>query len=196
MTLDPLSLLEAKSGIGVAAEIAKDLMLEKFCLLVVSLFCIATEIRFMSTETNPGVNLKDARVWHYRALDIAKSFLPKECPLSHHIQQSYERNYGAIPQSKKLDYSFINFSRKSPGKCGMGSTIKPRPNPKVNPRLPLNRLAVYEIPLTKRPTSANRRIKEKHSKLRAINTERKQMKPKRHRHSKSDPSLAEKLTQI
>lgn len=48
MTIEPMSLVEIKSGAGLIAEFAKDLLFEKIVLLITSYFCISTEIRFLN----------------------------------------------------------------------------------------------------------------------------------------------------
>ncbi|CAG9333469.1 unnamed protein product [Blepharisma stoltei] len=93
MAIQLLSILELKTSFGVQAEFTRDLMLDKIFLLVVSHFCMATELRFLACSENSTIKAKEARIWHKKAMDYAKSYLPVECPLYDHVKSSYHRNY-------------------------------------------------------------------------------------------------------
>ena len=71
-------------------------MLEKIVLISASYFCIATEMRYIlqkQPNKSSTIGKKDSEMFHAKALHISSLFLPKECPLVQHIQQSYVRNY-------------------------------------------------------------------------------------------------------
>jgi len=66
----------------------------KISFLAVSYFCISTELRFLvqMKEDEEEVRVrrkKESEFWHAKALDVAISFFPSECPLVTHILTSY-----------------------------------------------------------------------------------------------------------
>lgn len=68
-------------------QLSRDSFLEKIQLLIVSYFCVSTEFRFLNTSSgqpNEQQNLEQ-EYWHKKALEIACTFLPGECPLVKHI---------------------------------------------------------------------------------------------------------------
>jgi hypothetical protein len=82
-------------------DLLKDAMLEKVILIAVAYFCIATEMRLMSTSKR---NIrKDSEGYHAKALHLSSIFLPKECPLVQHLTSSYKRNY--MKEKKEADKS-------------------------------------------------------------------------------------------
>jgi hypothetical protein len=70
-------------------ELSRESFLEKLTLLIVSYFCISTEMRFMVQSQNLPANSAEQEYYHVRALDISVAFLPNECPLLNHIILSY-----------------------------------------------------------------------------------------------------------
>jgi hypothetical protein len=77
-------------------ELSRDSFLEKISLLSVSYFCVSTEMRFLllSREQYLSSPVKRTRefeseFWHAKALEIACTFLPSECPLLNHVLLSY-----------------------------------------------------------------------------------------------------------
>ena len=42
---------------------------------------------------NPKVKLKEAEVWHSKAMEIVCTFLPGDCPLVTHINYSYQKHF-------------------------------------------------------------------------------------------------------
>ena len=81
-------------------ELSRDGFLEKLSLLSVSYFCVSTEMRFIlqSREQYLSSPVKRTReqeseFWHAKALEIACSFLPSECPLLNHILLSYQKHH-------------------------------------------------------------------------------------------------------
>ena len=77
-------------------QLARESFLEKLQLLIVSYFCVSTEMRFI-IQSRSGFMKDDIRkekeleqeYWHVKALDIACAFLTSECPLFNHILLSY-----------------------------------------------------------------------------------------------------------
>jgi hypothetical protein len=79
--------------------------LSQISFLSVSYFCISTELRFLyqikgnnigtlggpneETAETLALRKKESEYWHAKALDVAISFLPSECPLVTHILTSY-----------------------------------------------------------------------------------------------------------
>lgn len=87
---------ETKNLFETSHELCKDAMLEKIVLISVSYFCIATEMRFiLQKQANKGSQIvkRDSEMYHAKALHIASIFLPRDCPLVQHVQQSYLKNY-------------------------------------------------------------------------------------------------------
>lgn len=80
--------------------------------MAVSYFCISTELRFLvqmstkagghnlSTEDSESSSKKKrmSEFWHAKALDVAISFLPSECPLVTHILTSYQKHHAPVQQ--------------------------------------------------------------------------------------------------
>ena len=81
-------------------ELSRDSFLEKISLLAVSYFCVSTELRFLvqSREQYLSSPVKKTReleseFWHAKALEIACTFLPSECPLLNHVLLSYQKHH-------------------------------------------------------------------------------------------------------
>jgi flagellar motor switch protein FliG len=72
---------------------SRESFLEKLTLLIVSYFCISTEMRFMVQSQNMASSLIEQEYYHVRALDISVAFLPNECPLLNHIILSYQKHH-------------------------------------------------------------------------------------------------------
>jgi hypothetical protein len=69
--------------------------------VIVSYFCIGTELRFLATHNDPDrFSMKDSEIWHAKAIHIASQFLPNDCPLIVHITQSYAKHH-LRPKIKK-----------------------------------------------------------------------------------------------
>jgi len=75
------------------SEISKDQLLYKALYVIVSQFCIGTELRFLATLSPQRYSLKDSEIWHAKAIHIASYFLPNDCPLIQHITQSYAKHH-------------------------------------------------------------------------------------------------------
>ena len=75
------------------SEISKDQLLYKSLYVIVSYFCIGTELRFLATLNPQRYNLKDSEIWHAKAIHIASYFMPNDCPLIQHITQSYAKHH-------------------------------------------------------------------------------------------------------
>lgn len=81
-------------------QLSRESFLEKLQLLVVSYFCVSTELRFI-IQSRSGFMKADSKkekeleqeYWHVKALDIACAFLPSECPLFNHILLSYQKHH-------------------------------------------------------------------------------------------------------
>lgn len=104
MVVEPLEMAELKSNMGLQVELTRDMMLDKVCLLAVAYFCVATEIRFLNNQHGAsGTKQREGEIWHAKALQVVKDFLPLECPLANHVKQSFTRNYGVthLPSTKK-----------------------------------------------------------------------------------------------
>lgn len=103
LDIKPLKYFEVKNSETFQSEFSKDLMLQKICLLITSCYLIATESRLLEDENE----IKKAKSWHFRALEIGSVLLPLETPLYQHIKSSYDKHYPPqvvkkpkIPKSK------------------------------------------------------------------------------------------------
>lgn len=148
MIIQPLNVSELKTSLSVQAELTRDLMIEKILMTVVSHFCIATEIRFLSSSTTKYQS-QEAKIWHKRALEIGTSFLPSSCPLLHHIMNSYVRNYSE-------GFSDANKSVEKRPKKVKNKT----PNPEL--RRPRS-TSTSKVKKDERPFTANSRSKKRPS---------------------------------
>lgn len=60
---------------------------------VVSQFCVATELRFLYSESQNAAQIKEAQAWHLKSLQICKELLPSETPMLEHLKVSFRTNY-------------------------------------------------------------------------------------------------------
>lgn len=100
MQIQPVSLKDLMSSTRNEAELSRDSFLEKLSLLSVSYFCVSTEMRFLllSREQYLSSPVKKQReleseFWHAKALEMACTFLPSECPLLNHVLLSYQKHH-------------------------------------------------------------------------------------------------------
>ena len=96
MQIQPVCMKDLLSNARNETELSRDSFLEKISLLGVSYFCVSTEMRFLllSREQYLSSPVKKTRefeseFWHAKALEVACTFLPSECPLLNHILLSY-----------------------------------------------------------------------------------------------------------
>ena len=87
-------------------ELLRDAILEKVVMLTVSFFCIATEMKQLSTDKN---NKKiNGEFFHYQAVAFSNLYLPVSCPIVKHYISSYykyyEKDLEIIPEGKIIDY--------------------------------------------------------------------------------------------
>lgn len=94
LDIKPLKYFEVKNSHTFLAEISKDFMLEKICLLLTSCYLIATESRLLDDQNE----VKKAKGWHSRAVEIGLVMMPLETPLLQHIKTSYEKHYPVVVQ--------------------------------------------------------------------------------------------------
>ena len=93
-------------------ELLRDAILEKVVMLTVAYFCIATELRLLSTNKN---NKKlNGEYFHFKAVEFSSLFLPVSCPIVKHYILSYYKHYGqdmdVVPEGKIVDMK-INLIR-------------------------------------------------------------------------------------
>ena len=62
---------------------------------------------------NPTV-LTEGKIWHIKANDIGRSFLPPECNLMKHISQSFNKNYAQLDTKMRTRKVTPKATRKSP----------------------------------------------------------------------------------
>ena len=97
--LKPLKFFEIKNAHIYSAELSKDYMLEKVCLLMSTCYLIATESRILEDTDQAS----QAKSWHSRSVQIGLSLLPLETPLLQHIKSSYDKHYPeTIPRFIKI----------------------------------------------------------------------------------------------
>lgn len=89
LDIKPLKYFEVKNTHTFQAELSKDFMLEKVCLLLSACYLIATETRLMEDPNE----VKKAKGWHFLAVEIGTVLVPPETPLLQHIRSSYEKHY-------------------------------------------------------------------------------------------------------
>ena len=70
-------------------------MLEKVVLIASSFFCIAMELKFILQDARDDEiwSKKDPETFHAKALHLALLFLPEQCPLAQHIEETYYHSY-------------------------------------------------------------------------------------------------------
>ena len=81
-------------------ELSRDSFLSKLSVLIVTYFCVSTEMRFLlqcrAQYLKPEVKRErelESEFWHAKALEIACTFLPSECPLLNHVLLSYQKHH-------------------------------------------------------------------------------------------------------
>ena len=99
MQIQSISSKELMSMSRNEIELSRDSFLDKIAVLSVSYFCVSTEMRFLiqnkDVEMIPikEVKEKESELWHAKALEMACSFLPSECPLLTHVLLSYQKHH-------------------------------------------------------------------------------------------------------
>ena len=101
LDIKPLKYFEVKNSHTFQAELSKDFMLEKVCLLITSCYLIATESRLMEDHDK----VKKAKGWHMRAVEIGNVLLPPETPLLQHVKMSFDKHYPAKVAKKVVKVS-------------------------------------------------------------------------------------------
>ena len=91
-------------------ELSRESFLNKLSILIVTYFCVSTEMRFLlqmrSQYLKPEVKRDrelESEFWHAKALEIACTFLPSECPLLNHVLLSYQKHHDPTMQPIKED---------------------------------------------------------------------------------------------
>jgi hypothetical protein len=97
LDIKPLKYFEVKNSETFASEFSKDLMLQKICLMVTSCYLIATESRLLDDENE----VKKAKSWHFRAVELGSALLPLETPLLQHVRSSYDKHYPLVQVKKQ-----------------------------------------------------------------------------------------------
>jgi hypothetical protein len=98
MQVSPLTVQDLYAYNSVETELTRDSILEKISFLAVSYFCISTELRFIvqlkeDPSLDPVQTRKESEFWHGKALELAVTFFPSECPLVTHILTSYQKHH-------------------------------------------------------------------------------------------------------
>ena len=93
MQIKPFSMKDLMESQRNEQELSRESFLEKLTLLIVSYFCISTEMRFLVQSQNIKSDSVEQEYYHVRALDISCAFLPPECPLLNHIILSYQKHH-------------------------------------------------------------------------------------------------------
>ena len=87
MRLEALDIDDLYSDPDQDLNLTRRKLLSIISLLIVSYFCMGTEIRFLKEQQIEGyMKSKEDSLWHGRALEMAVSFLPSDCSLTKHIE--------------------------------------------------------------------------------------------------------------
>lgn len=96
MQIQPIPMKDLLSENNDELELSRDVFLENLSILTVSYFCMSTEMRFLlqsrANFLKPEVKRDrelESEYWHAKALEMACTFLPSECPLLNHVLLSY-----------------------------------------------------------------------------------------------------------
>ena len=101
MHLSTMNMDELVSRSENTHELGRDAMLEKIVLMTVAYFCVGTEIRFQASKKVDGFVRKHSEIWHAKALHVACSFLPQDCPLLLHIINSYSKHHLKLKEEER-----------------------------------------------------------------------------------------------
>ena len=124
MRVQPLTLYELKNTLETYAELGRDMMLDKVCLLVAGYFCTATELRLLTNE-DEKVQRKEAQNLHAKALQVARDALPLEAPLLGHVQVSYQKHFTGLELSRTSRLAKLETSARAKLMI-LSATMKPR----------------------------------------------------------------------
>lgn len=108
MQLQPVSLRDMLEQGKNELELTREAFITKISFLAVSYFCYSTEIRFIlqmkeDPSWDPTEKQSESEFWHAKALEIACSFLPGDCPLVNHINLSYQKHFAPSKQTINED---------------------------------------------------------------------------------------------
>lgn len=170
MHLSPLTLQEMNLHLDNSHELTRDAMLEKIILLCISYFCVGTELRFLSgvntkaktdtkeaalkkiTNDAKGYSKSESEKWQAKAVEMACTFLPTDCPLVGHVIMSYQKHHSpvsqVIPEDEELEgelYIIRPLNEIKPDQLNYNQIIiqhskpvKPQsPKPKMRPESPV-----------------------------------------------------------
>jgi len=145
--IQPLTVFELKSSLEPFAELTRDFLLDKVCLLLASFYCLATELRLLYGRER----LLQAHDYHSKALQLAKDLLPVECPLTEHLRASYHRHFQVLRRSKSPCKPRSKHKGDSP------SPHRPRPSPPLTDRKPRKSKPTTPSPHTKSESNLPRK---------------------------------------
>lgn len=148
MLIQPLTVFELKSDLEPFAELTRDFLLDKVCLLLVSYYCLATELRLLYGRER----LLQAHDYHSKALQIAKDLLPVECPLTEHLRASYHRHFLVLRRSKSP------CKPRSKQKNDSSSPNRLRPSSPLTDRRPRKSKPTTPSPHTKSESNLPRKL--------------------------------------
>ena len=135
LDIKPLKYFEVKNTHTFQAELSKDFMLEKICLLLASCYLIATETRLLEDPNE----IKKAKYWHQKAVEIGLVLLPLETPLLQHIKASYDKHYPVKIIQKNIKISKSKTPIKD-SRCKSARNKTP-----VRPKLGMQRKVIKDI---------------------------------------------------
>lgn len=135
LDIKPLKYFEVKNNHTFLAELSKDFMLEKVCLMLSSCYLIATETRLLDDPNE----VKKAKGWHQKAVEIGLVLLPQETPLLQHIKSSFDKHYPAKPQPRILKVA----KSKTPIKDSRCTSAKSKTP--IRPKLGMPRKVIKNI---------------------------------------------------
>ena len=110
MQIQPIAMKDFLLETNDESELSRDSFLSKLSILIVTYFCMSTEMRFLlqsrAQYLKPEVKKErelESEYWHAKALEIACTFLPSECPLLNHVLLSYQKHHDPSMQPIKED---------------------------------------------------------------------------------------------
>ena len=117
MHLAPLSLQTFEPrpfASAIKSVIEKQNLLYTVFFALVAFFCAGTELRFLAMLKPVAYHHRDSDVWHAKAIRVASSFVPPECPLAQHIIESYVKHHlrpKTVARNAKLKHA-LKLKRK------------------------------------------------------------------------------------
>lgn len=92
-------------------EISVEKLFEKVCLLIVSYYSIAAEIRFTNIRGEIKARVVESENWHLLAIEIGEKLLSSDSCLLSHLKNNYFKHYKSSSNLNQ-DFNKRNYSNK------------------------------------------------------------------------------------